>query len=106
MKRSSGAFANATTWDGRRWVSYIKESEGRLWCDAVSDVLLWADKGLELATYPDNRYGRGATWYFQRGVAFANIGANFSARAHSRPSIFGHVAGSVFGIKLPPSCAF
>ena len=89
-------FSDPKGWDGRPWVTYIKGSEGRLWCDEVSDCLLWRSKGLELATYPENRYGRGTTWYYERGVAFANIGANFSARAHSRPSIFGHVAGSVF----------
>ena len=90
------SFDDTSEWDGRDWVTYIKGSEGRRWCDEVSDVLLWRHKGLELATYPDNRYGRGATWYYRRGVAFASIGVNFSARAHSRPSIFGHVAGSVF----------
>ncbi len=89
-------FADPVGWDGSPWVTYIKGSEGRVWCDEVRDVILWKGKGLELATYPENRYGRGTTWYFQRGVAFANIGATFSARAHSRPSIFGHVAGSVF----------
>ncbi len=83
-------------WDGHPWVTYIKGSEGRAWCDEVGDVLLWRARGLELATYPDNRFGRGATWYYRRGVAFANIGSSFSARAHSRPSVFGHVAGSVF----------
>jgi len=89
-------FKERPTWNGRPWVTYIKGSEGRAWCDEVSDVVLWRHKGLELATYPGNRFGRGTTWYFRRGVAFANIGASFSARAHSRPSIFGHVAGSVF----------
>jgi hypothetical protein len=89
-------FADARGWDGGPWVTYIKGSEGRAWCDEVSDVVLWRHKGLELATYPGNRFGRGTTWYFTRGVAFANIGSSFSARAHSRPSIFGHVAGSVF----------
>lgn len=83
-------------WDGRPWVAYIKGAEGQVWCDQVSDILLWRHKGLELASYPENRFGRGTTWYYQRGVAFSNIGASFSARAHSRQSIFGHVAGSVF----------
>jgi len=90
------SFADEPVWDGRPWVTYIKGSEGRRWCDEIGDVVLWRDRGLELATYPENRFGRGATWYYKRGVAFANIGDSFSARAHSRPSIFGHVAGSVF----------
>ncbi len=90
------SFCDPRGWDGKPWVTYIKGSEGRAWCDEVGDVILWRAKGLELATYPENRFGRGTTWYYQRGVAFANIGATFSARAHSRQSIFGHVAGSVF----------
>ena len=44
-------FAAPRGWDGRPWVTYIKGSEGRAWCDEVSDVLLWRDRGLELATY-------------------------------------------------------
>lgn len=90
------AFEAAPGWDGSAWVPYIKGSEGKVWCDEVDHVLLWRHRGLELATYPENRFGRGTSHYWQRGVAFANIGAKFSARAHSRPSIFGHVAGSVF----------
>ncbi|MBI4818896.1 MAG: BREX-6 system adenine-specific DNA-methyltransferase PglX [Deltaproteobacteria bacterium] len=90
------SFGEKSGWDGRPWVTYIKGSEGRTWCDEVRDVVLWRAKGLELATYPENRFGRGTTWYYERGVAFANIGATFSARAHTRQSIFGHVAGSVF----------
>ncbi len=93
-------FSEPKGWDGSPWVPYIKGSEGRKWCDAVSDVVLWRAKGLELATYPDNRYGRSTDFYFIQGVAFVNIGTAFSARAHRMQSIFGHVAGSVFGMRV------
>ena len=93
-------FSEERGWDGSPWVPYIKGAEGRKWCDAVSDVLLWRSKGLELATYPDNRYGRSTDYYFVQGVAFVNIGSEFSARVHRLQSIFGHVAGSVFGMPV------
>jgi len=92
-------FREERGWNGADWVPYIKGANGQKWCDAVSDVLLWRRKGLELAVYPDNRYGRGTNWYFTQGVAFVNIGASFSARVHRLQSIFGHVAASVFGMK-------
>jgi hypothetical protein len=94
-------FGDREGWDQSDWVPYIKGAEGRRWIDDVSDVLLWRGMGLELATYPENRYGRGTTYYFKRGIAFVNIGSSFSARVHRKQSIFGHVAGSVFDVDIP-----
>ena len=94
-------FSHASSWDGSDWVPYVKGALGRSWIDDVSDVVLWRLAGGELWAYPENRWGRGTEYYFRRGVAFVNIGAHFSARAHRAASIFGHVAGSVFSEDTP-----
>ena len=91
-------FSEPLGWNGSDWVPYIKGAAGAAWMDAVSDVVLWRLAGAELWAYPGNRWGRGTALYFHRGVAFVNIGASFSARAYRLQSIFGHVAGSVFGV--------
>ncbi len=83
-------------WTGHRWVPFIKGAEGRQWCDSVEDVVNWRGAGLEIATYQKSRFGRGATNYFERGIAFVMIGGGFSARAHRARSIFGHMGGSAF----------
>jgi len=98
MRRS---FAQAKGWDNSPWVPYIKGGEGQEWFDAVSDVLYWRRAGLHVGTYPANRFGRGTEFYFERGVAFVNVGTRFSARVHRTQSIFGHVAGSVFPGDVP-----
>ena len=51
------SFDDPIGWDGHKWVTYIKGSEGRVWCDEISDIVLWHHSGLELATYPDNHSG-------------------------------------------------
>jgi hypothetical protein len=95
MRRALG---ERPAWDGSEWVPYVKGSAGRAWVDPVSDVILWRMSGAEIWAYPDNRWGRGTEFYFHPGVAFVNIGSKFSARAYRTQSIFGHVAGSVFGM--------
>ncbi|MEX1364678.1 MAG: BREX-6 system adenine-specific DNA-methyltransferase PglX, partial [Nannocystaceae bacterium] len=92
------SFSEPRGWDGSTWVPYIKGAAGSAWMDTISDVILWRYAGGELWAYPENRWGRGTDYYFQRGVAFVNIGSSFSARAHRTQSIFGHVAGSIFGM--------
>jgi hypothetical protein len=95
------AFSESRAWDGSDWVPYVKGAAGASWLDSISDVLLWRLAGAELWAYPENRWGRGTDFYFQPGVAFVNIGASFSARAYRVQSIFGHVAGSIFGMGIP-----
>ena len=83
-------------WSGEKWVPFVKGAVGRRWCDSVSDVVNWHGAGLEIATYAKSRFGRGASSYFSRGIAFTMIGADFGARLHRTPSIFGHMGGSAF----------
>ncbi len=89
-------FDSPAGWDGSRYIPYIKGADGRVWFDSVTDVIDWQYAGLRLAAYPDNRWGRGVSNYFKQGIAFVNIGTEFSARVHRMQSVFGHVAGSVF----------
>lgn len=81
---------------------YIKGAAGRQWVEGLSDVIAWSRKGIEKkVAYEEygTKAGNGTpneNLYFQRGVAFAMVGAHFSARVHRYPSIFGHVGSSVF----------
>ncbi|WP_437665378.1 BREX-6 system adenine-specific DNA-methyltransferase PglX [Sorangium sp. So ce1182] len=83
-------------WNEESWVPFVKGAEGREWIDSVRDVVNWKCAGLEIATYAKSRFGRGATHYFRRGIAFSMIGADFACRIHRVPSIFGHMGGSAF----------
>ena len=89
-------FAASPTWTGSTWVPFIKGGAGKLWVEDVAFVINWANAGLSIATFGRSRFGRGATEYFKPGIAITTIGTSFSARAHSRPSIFGHVGTSLF----------
>ncbi|MGH2849715.1 MAG: Eco57I restriction-modification methylase domain-containing protein, partial [Solirubrobacteraceae bacterium] len=88
------SFDEPAWWNGKRWVPFVKGAEGREWMDTVRDVVNWDRAGLEIATYGKSRFGRGATDYFRRGIAFTMIGANFAGRVHRVQSIFGHMGGS------------
>jgi hypothetical protein len=89
-------FGPVRSWTGERWVPFVKGAEGREWIEGVRDVINWRYAGLEIATYAKSRFGRGATYYFRRGIAFTMIGSEFAGRLHHRPSIFGHMGGSAF----------
>jgi hypothetical protein len=96
-------------WEVRRgaicregWAPYIKGAEGTCWMEALEDVIRWCDDGLEKSVASEAfgaKAGNGrpsSGLYFRRGVAFSMIGREFSARVHSRPSVFGHMGSSVF----------
>jgi hypothetical protein len=93
---ASRTFDDQTSRSGAVWEPYVKGGAGGVWFECGSDLVLWRFNGLELATSTASRYGRGAEYYFQRGVAFSMIGSSFTARAHRRPSIIGHKGSSVF----------
>lgn len=87
------------TWQAG-WVPYIKGAAGLQWIEPVMCVVNWCRSGLEIRTF--ERAGRIASRpqnlekYFQQGIAYACIGANFSARKHRVPSIFDSMGASVF----------
>lgn len=85
-----------------RWAPYVKGGEGREWFEPFVDVVNWVRFGLEPKTFCAHLYGshsrtiKNEALYFRIGIAFSVIGSTFSARAHRRPSVFGHMGASVF----------
>jgi len=61
----------------------------------MKENINWGDFGLEMRVFR-RAVLRNPSYYFKRGVAFSMIGANFSARVHRYPSIFGNKGSSVF----------
>jgi hypothetical protein len=90
----------------KEWVPYIRGSDGRAWFDQVVDLLRWGSHGLEVKSLAQAIYGSytrsvaNEDLYFKKGVAFTTLGAMFSARVHSRASVFGNMGRSVFDVPL------
>lgn len=85
------------------WVPCIKGAAGRRWIEPLTDAVLWRHDALELRLWIEEyrkkapgQYIKNERFYFQPGVAFVMIGANFSARAHRYRSVFGEMGSSVF----------
>jgi hypothetical protein len=75
------------------WPSYIKGAAGYEWIEPVQHVITWSRAALELgvfATYcnPATVRLRESSLFFRPGIAYATIGATFSARAHRLPGVF------------------
>jgi hypothetical protein len=87
------------------WVPNIKGAEGRVWIEPLVDAVLWRFNGLQIRTWIDEyrkrapgQYIKNERYYFEQGVAFVMIGADFSTRAHRFRSIFGEKGSSVFPV--------
>jgi hypothetical protein len=78
-----------------RWVPCIKGAAGRRWIEPLTDLIRWSLEGLELRLSPA-AYPRNPDRYFQLGIAFPKIGADFGARCHRFRSICGDAGASVF----------
>ncbi|MEH2002809.1 MAG: BREX-6 system adenine-specific DNA-methyltransferase PglX [Nostoc sp.] len=83
-----------------KWVPYIKGAAGKVWFEALTDVLLWEPNALavklmerngEQTSRPQNEQ-----YYFRAGVAFTSIGSTFAARFHRFKSVFDVKGQSVF----------
>ena len=87
-----------------QWALYVMGAKGASWCEPATVYTRWAHFGMEVQCL--ERAGRQASrpqnehQYFRIGVAFSMIGAEFSARAHRFPSIFGDKGSSVFPTDL------
>lgn len=82
-----------------RWAPFVNGAKGRAWNEDLNEVMAWRCKGLAYRAFCDVSAGanfRSPSKHFRRGVAFSMIGANFSARVHRYPSIFGNKGSSVF----------
>ncbi|HRE91035.1 MAG TPA: Eco57I restriction-modification methylase domain-containing protein, partial [Myxococcota bacterium] len=81
------------------WQPTIKGGKGRAWIEPLNDIIRWGTGGLIFGVMEEAGRGtrfQGRDFYFRIGIAFSMIGANFSARVHRYPSIFGNKGSSVF----------
>jgi len=91
-----------------KWVPHIKDAEGRIWFEPLSDIVLWKLNALEIKLF--ERDGKQASppqnerFYFQSGVAFTKIGSSFSARGNRYLSVFDVAGSSVFPVNIKNVC--
>ncbi|MCA9641390.1 MAG: SAM-dependent methyltransferase, partial [Myxococcales bacterium] len=84
------------------WVPSIHGAKDERWFEPLNLLLTWRANGLQNKVMHEFRWGshskrvQNQHYYFRLGVAFSMIGANFSARAHRYPSVFGDKGSSVF----------
>ncbi len=85
------------------FVPWVKGAKGRAWFEPLSSLVHWRFCGYELKIFLEHRLQtshskniRSEDKYFRRGISFSTIGADFKARAHRFPSIFGNTASTVF----------
>ncbi len=85
-----------------RWAPKVMGAKGNRWFDPMTWVVNWGANGVEMKVLQDKRYGSASRriqsqdMYFRRGIAFACVGADFSARFHRFRSIFGQSGSSLF----------
>jgi hypothetical protein len=86
------------------WSPFVSGAQGLAWIEPVRLVVDWGQLGLRPKSYTEHLYGthtrqiRNEHLYFRHGVAFSMIGADFGARIHRAPSVFGDMGSSVFPI--------
>jgi len=89
------------------WLPFVNGGKGRQWFEELREVANWAARGVPVKVSKCHKTGvetcsLASEEFFlgTRGVAFSMIGANFSARVHRYPSIFGNMGSSVFPTDL------
>lgn len=99
IRRTSRHFSESPV----AWFPFINGGRGREWAEELREVANWAAWGLPVKSSKCHKTGvetcsLASEDFFarSRGVAFSMIGANFSARVHRYPSIFGNKGSSVF----------
>lgn len=80
----------------KQWIPFVGGADGRVWIQELSTMVNWDRNGIQIATSEKSRFGRGAAWYFRKGISFSMIGNEFSARVHRYIGIFGDMGASVF----------
>ncbi len=101
--RPTGVDTNRTfqpcTNENKPWKAYVKGAAGMRWFEPLS-FLIRFPRAYHAAyeTLPSARYGRGATYYYQEGVAYNTKGTNFSARAIRFASVIDVEGRSIFGL--------
>ncbi|MFA7482979.1 MAG: BREX-6 system adenine-specific DNA-methyltransferase PglX [Vulcanimicrobiota bacterium] len=87
-----------------QWYPFIKGAAGTVWFEPVSFIVNWLNLGLEMKVNVIKKFGPDTVgWkiahessYFTPGIAFAMVGAAFTARLHRFASVFGNMGSSVF----------
>lgn len=79
-----------------RWVPAVGGADGVVWVEELRQVIRWEFNGIELANFRGARYGRGAAFYFCRGVAFTTIGNQLGGRLHRYPSVITSTGCSLY----------
>ena len=85
--------------DIKSWATFIKGAQGKAWMEEIMYIVQWKYFGLELQVFEDMGSGcrfQNVEYYFQPGVAFSTIGANFTARMSNYRSVHGSGGSSVF----------
>ena len=86
------------------WAPTIKGAAGTVWMEPLSPVQKCYNGILENRVFDTVSGGaaiRNPDFYYQPGVAFSMIGADFTARAHRFRSVFGNKGSSVFPADIP-----
>lgn len=82
-----------------KWIPYVGGAKGQKWIDTLTETLFWKQSGLEiklLLEFKHGAYPQGTEYFFQRGIAFSQIGNNFKARVHRYLGAFGGKGSSIF----------
>ena len=97
------AAADSSAQFGAPWAPFVNGAEGREWLEPSREVVNWAANGIPIKSSKCHKTGvvtcsLASEEYFlrSRGISFSMIGANFAARVHRFPSIFGNKGSSVF----------
>lgn len=94
------------------WSRYLKGAAGAAWVDPCDDVIRWKANGLEVKALAEMLYGsasrqiRNERCYWQPGVAFTMIGAEFAARAHRFRSVIDSKGSSVYPVRIDETLCF
>ena len=90
-------------YSGEPWVPFVMGADGAKWFEPLRKCASWGSNALVGKVHaagktnqPAFRYANEQYFFNPTGVAFASIGASFSARAHAYVSVFDAMGRSIF----------
>jgi len=100
-------------WTRANWVPHIMGASGKCWIEPLDYLVEWSRNGLGLKIFHEIKYSSytkripSEKFYFKRGIAFATIGDNFSARIHRHPGTIDTTGCSIYPEELDSTlCLF
>lgn len=84
---------------GASYVPFFQGGKSRQWIEPHLFSVEWKNHGLQIRLSAETSTGaniRNDRYYFQRGIAFTLIGAEFRARVHGYPSVIAGKGSSLF----------